>query len=106
LHFKATFLKRLRVLRKDAKSFTFELILPFVIILCALFFLKINFASDLPSQSLTVDNLLSDHNPVLLPIGSDSNAYLSSLSSTINTLYGFKVALKLDNVDTEVTSFD
>jgi ATP-binding cassette, subfamily A (ABC1), member 3 len=106
LHFKATFLKRLRVLRRDAKSYTFELILPFIIILCALFFLKINFASNLPAQSLTVDNLLSDHNPVLLPIGSDSSTYLTSLSSTINPLYGSKVSIQSNSAYTTVTGFD
>jgi ATP-binding cassette, subfamily A (ABC1), member 3 len=105
LHFRATFIKRLIMLKRDVKTYTFELILPFVIILCALFFLKINFASNLPSQSLTVDNLLSDHNPVLLPIGSDSTSYLSSLSGTISTLYGSKVSLQ-DSTYSTVSSFD
>ena len=43
LHFKATFVKRLRVIRRDLKSFVFELILPFIIILLGLFLLRVSF---------------------------------------------------------------
>jgi hypothetical protein len=60
IHFKATFLKRLRVIFRDLKSFVFELILPFVIILLALFLLRINFIKDLNSQSLTLSTYLAD----------------------------------------------
>jgi len=45
-------MKRLRVIFRDLKSFVFELILPFVIIILALFLLRINFIKDFNSQAL------------------------------------------------------
>lgn len=51
----ATILKRLRVIRRDIKSFVFELILPMVIIVLALMLMKISFIHDLAPMDMTYD---------------------------------------------------
>lgn len=50
IHLRATILKRLRVIKRDYKSFILELILPMVIIILALLLMQISFIVDLPSQ--------------------------------------------------------
>lgn len=83
IHFKATFLKRLRVIFRDLKSFVFELILPFVIILLALFLLRINFIKDMTYQSLTLSTYLTEKNPMGIPIASDSTTYLNDMKAKL-----------------------
>lgn len=52
-HFKATILKRLRVMKRDYKSFLFELILPMAIIVLALLLMRITFDDGFPIQNLS-----------------------------------------------------
>lgn len=106
LHFKATFLKRLRVIRRDMKSFLFELVLPFIIILLGLFLLRVSFINDFDSQPITIDNYLSDHNPVVIPVGSDNAAFASSMQTAISSKYGSKVSVVADTTNTAASSFD
>jgi ATP-binding cassette subfamily A (ABC1) protein 3 len=106
LHFKATFLKRLRVIRRDLKSFLFELVLPFIIILLGLFLLRVSFIADFGSQPITIDNYLTDHNPVVIPVGSDNSAFASSMQASISSKYGSKVSVLSDTTNTVATDFD
>lgn len=48
IHLKATILKRLRVIKRDYKSFVLELLLPMAIIILALLLMRISFIKDLP----------------------------------------------------------
>lgn len=50
IHLKATILKRLRVIKRDYKSFILELLLPMGIIILALLLMQISFIKDLPEQ--------------------------------------------------------
>ena len=52
-HLLATILKRFRVIKRDPKSFIFELILPIIVIIIALLLMTVNFVSDVPSQTLS-----------------------------------------------------
>ena len=106
MHFKATFLKRFRVIRRDYKSFIFELILPFIIIILALFLLRVSFIEDFPSRALTVNTYLTDQNPVLIPIGSDLNSFATTAQTTISTRYGNAVTVEADTTNTAVGNFD
>lgn len=58
-HLAATILKRLRVIRRDIKSFLFELILPMVIFIIAMFLMRISFVKDFSSMDLSYDVYLS-----------------------------------------------
>ena len=49
-HLGATILKRLRVIKRDIKSFAFELILPIAIIILALQLMTVSFINDFPNQ--------------------------------------------------------
>jgi hypothetical protein len=106
MHFKATFLKRFRVIRRDLKSFIFELILPFIIIILALMLLQVSFITDFNSRTLNVNTYLSDQNPVVIPIGSDNSAYATNLQSALNTKYGSNVNVQVDSTNTAVGNFD
>jgi ATP-binding cassette, subfamily A (ABC1), member 3 len=106
IHFKATFLKRLRVIRRDLKSFVFELVLPFVIILLALFLLRVSFVTDQGSRTLTLSTYLSEQNPVLVPIGSDSSAFATSMQAALSTKYGSNIQVSVDSTDTTAGTFD
>lgn len=48
-HLLATVLKRIRVIKRDMKSFIFELLLPMVIIILALLLMRISFIKDAPA---------------------------------------------------------
>lgn len=106
IHFKATFLKRLRVIRRDMKSFLFELLLPFFIILFSLFLLRISFITDFESQPLTIDTYLANQNPVVIPVGSNPTSYASTVGGDISTKYGTKVSVQEDSTDSTAATFD
>ena len=105
LHFKATFLKRLRIIRRDFKSFLFELVLPLLIILGSMFLLRISFITDLSPRTLTVGTYLGEQNPVVVPIGSNSQNFSDSIQSAINQGYNNSVNV-LQNNTIDVTQFD
>lgn len=86
----ATILKRLRVIRRDLKSFIFELVLPMLIILLALMLMRISFIKDLDSQELTYRNYTKEGTPIYVPIAAASadSAYLSSLKTEIQNTKG------------------
>ena len=94
------------MIQRDLKSFIFELILPFAIILLSLFLLRISFVEDFPARALTIDTYLSDQNPVLVPIGSDNGVLGTNLQNSLKTKYGSKVSVELDPTNTVVTNFD
>lgn len=52
-HLRATMEKRGIVIKRDSKSFIFELILPLVIIVLALMLMKVNFVKDAPPEELS-----------------------------------------------------
>ena len=106
IHFKATFLKRLRVIKRDLKSFIFELILPFAIILLSLFLLRISFVEDFSPRTLNINTYLSDQNPVLVLIGSDSAVFTGNMQTSISTKYGASVDVQADTTNTVVGTFD
>ena len=54
-HLLATVIKRFRVIKRDPKSFIFELLLPLLIIVLALLLMTVTFVSDSPSQTLNYD---------------------------------------------------
>ena len=83
IHFKATFQKRLRVIFRDLKSFIFELILPFLIILLALFLLRINFIKDESPKSLALSTYAAQQNPLVIPIGADTTSASSSMKAAL-----------------------
>lgn len=51
-HLGATILKRIRVIKRDLRAFIFELLLPLIVILLAMLFMRISFIEDFPSQTL------------------------------------------------------
>jgi cytoskeletal protein RodZ len=106
MHFKATFLKRFRVIRRDLKSFIFELVLPFIIIILALLLLQVSFIADFSAQTLSISTYLTDQNPVVIPIGSDNSVYANNLQSALNTKYGSNVDVQVDSTNTAVGNFD
>lgn len=59
IHFNATFMKRFRVIRRDWKSFIFELILPIIIMIFALFLMRISFITDQSAQTININTYLS-----------------------------------------------
>lgn len=81
-HLLATILKRVRVIKRDIKSFLFELILPLVIIILALLLMTVNFITDSPSETISYEkyyDLESKPDPVMVPIGSNDSSFLNSL---------------------------
>jgi hypothetical protein len=79
LHLWATLLKRLRVIRRDYKSFILELLLPMGIIVAALYISTISFVVDLPPQTINVNTYLSEQNPLVIPIASSDNTLLNNI---------------------------
>lgn len=106
MHFKATFLKRFRVIRRDLKSFVFELVLPFIIILLALFLLRVSFVVDYNSRTLNVNTYLTDQNPVVIPVGSDNAGLRTSIQTGLNTKYSTNVDVQVDLTNSAVGTFD
>ena len=106
IHLKATFLKRFRVLRRDYKSFIFELALPFIVILLSLFLLRVSFIEDFGPRTLNVATYQTDQNPVLILIGSDSTAFTTNMQTSISTKYGSSVNVVADTTNTAVATFD
>jgi len=106
IHFKAIFLKRLRVIIRDLKSFLFELILPFIIILLALFLLRINFIKDQNSKSFSLSTYLTDENPTLIPIGSDTTGFSTTMSGILSSNYGSQINVAVDSASTIPADFD
>lgn len=64
IHLKATILKRLRVIKRDYKSFILELLLPMVIIVLALLLMTVSFIVDLPEQELSLTTYAAKAAPV------------------------------------------
>lgn len=85
IHFWATILKRFRVIRRDLKSFLFELVLPIVIIIFALLLMQISFITDFSAQEINVNTYLGEQNPVLVPVASSdaSFAFANTMKSTM-----------------------
>ena len=70
------------MIKRDIKSFLFELILPIVIIILALLLMTVSFITDSPYQELNYNIYYvneSTPNPMLLPIGSSSSALLNQI---------------------------
>ena len=88
------------------KSFVFELILPFAIIILALFLLRVSFIKDFAPRTIDVNTYLSDQNPVLIPIGSDSANFTLNMQTSISTKYGSSVSVDADTTNTVVGNFD
>jgi len=78
LHLDATILKRLRVIRKDYKSFILELILPMIIIIFALLLMRISFIKDLPAQTINIGTYSSKSYPLTVPIASSDATLLNN----------------------------
>jgi hypothetical protein len=74
--------------------------------LLALFLLRVSLITDYDARAITVDTYLSEQNPVLIPIGSDSSAFTTSMQTSINTKYGAKVSVDADTTNTAVGNFD
>lgn len=52
-------MKRFRVIRRDWKSFIFELILPIIIMIFALLLMRISFITDQSAQTININTYLS-----------------------------------------------
>ena len=88
------------------KSFAFELILPFIIIILALFLLRVSFIRDLGAQELSLATYLTEKNPFPLPIGGDSAAVTASMNSGLSSRYGTQLNISIDTSDTTADTFD
>ena len=106
MHFGATFMKRLRVIRRDPKSFCFELLLPIVVMIIGLLIMNITFVTDQPERVINLQLFLQNQNPVVVPIGSDASAFVTSLETTLDTKYGSEIDVKPDTTDTTAATFD
>ena len=109
LHLKATILKRVRVIRRDIKSFLLEILLPMVIIIFALLLMQISFIADSPERKLslkTYSDFSASASPLQVPIGSGNAALLNSMESGLSTKYGSKLSLKKDTTSTSADTFD
>ena len=80
-HFVATLVKRIRVIRRDLRSFLFELILPVIIILLALILMQISFVNDHPEREYSIDFLNNDSSPVTFGIGSSDATLLNTMET-------------------------
>lgn len=65
-----------------------------------------SFVTDFDARAITVNTYLSDQNPVLIPIGSDSAAHTANMQSSIATKYGASVTVDADTANTAVGNFD
>lgn len=94
IHFGATMLKRFRVIKRDLKSFLFELVLPIVIIIFALLLMQISFITEFSAQTINVNTYLSEQNPVLVPVASTDAtfAFANTMKTTMETKYGTKLS--------------
>lgn len=94
IHFGATILKRFRVIKRDLKSFLFELVLPIVIIIFALLLMQISFITEFSAQTINVNTYLSEQNPVLVPVASTDAtfAFANTMKTTMETKYGTKLS--------------
>jgi hypothetical protein len=106
IHLKATILKRLRVIKRDYKSFILELLLPMGIIIMALLLMQISFIIDLPEQELTFATYAARSTPLDIPIGSPDSTLLSGIESKLNSKYGSFVSVSKDTSSATASAFD
>jgi len=106
MHFTATFLKRLRIIKRDFKGFMFELLLPIIIMIFGLLIVRISFIVNLPEQSINLNTYLPTSSPVIIPIGSDSSAYLTSMASEMRTRGGSNMDISEYTTGSTPVDFD
>ena len=109
-HWLATILKRIRVIKRDIKSFILELILPMAIILLGMFLMRIPFIRNAPDQTLTYRTYLDEANSVRVPLSwaAANNAAFSDMQTVIESNYGpqFKVSTYENPTDVEFDAGD
>lgn len=82
-------LKRVRVIKRDVKSFLFELVLPIIIIILALLLMTVSFIRNLPAQELSYNTYAEEVNPVLVPIAaSAASSLVDAMKTEMETTYG------------------
>lgn len=106
IHFKATFYKRLRVIKRDSKSFVFELILPILIIILALFIMRISFVTDYQPQTINVYTYLGEQKPVIVPIASTDTTYMPTFAGYLSGNYGSDISVSSDTTNNLAANFD
>jgi hypothetical protein len=94
------------VIKRDIKTFLFELILPLVVIICALFLMKINFIKDPPAQYINLNTYLGEQNPVVVPIGSSNAALRTSVGNSLGSQYGSSISVRTDTTYVTAATFD
>lgn len=99
-------MKRFRVIRRDWKSFIFELVLPIIIMIFALFLMRISFITDQSPQTINLNTYLSEQNPVLIPISSSDTTFTTTMTSALSTKYGSSISVSSDTTHTTDSTFD
>ena len=80
--------------------------MPLIVIVGALFLMKVSFFREMPALTMDLDTYLIAENPLSLPLGSSNAALLSTTAAKITTKYCSKIDLILDNTATTVINFD
>lgn len=100
-------MKRFRVIRRDIKSFLFELILPIVIIILALFLMRISFITDLPEKKFDISLWKNDSQPVLFGIAASDATLLNNMEAKLTGKYdNSTILLKKDTASLTDITFD
>ena len=68
--------------------------------------MRVSFIEDFNARAITVDTYLTDQNPVLILIGSDSTTLANNMQTFISGKYGAKVSVQADTTNTAVGTFD
>lgn len=104
-HLKAILLKRIRVTYRDFKTLAFEFIFPVLIILLAMFLMRISFIKDSPEQNVNFDLFKSEGLPLTIPFGgNDTN--LSQLITQVQSQFSGSVNVLQNSTPTTVEVFD
>lgn len=86
-HIQALFVKRFWVTIKDIKTVAYEFIYPIVIIILAMFLMKINWIADRPAQSMDW-SLFAGEGKLQVPIAGNDTFLNASLKDQLNTDFG------------------
>jgi hypothetical protein len=106
IHLKATILKRLRVIKRDYKSFGFELLLPIGIIILAFILMRVSFISDFSERQLSFATYAYQSTPLVVPVGSVDPALLNSIEAKLKSKYGSFVSVAKDTTSVIASDFD
>ncbi len=93
------------MIRRDWKSFIFELVLPILIMIFAMLLMRVSFITDLPAQTINVNTYLNEQNPVVIPIASTDTSY-TNFATLISSTHGSNVNVSRDSTNSNAADFD